>query len=404
LWGAEPAALRLARSLWHDPRTKQKQSGRRLQTFVQNHLGLVIVSAITVLAALVLTTVSYQLRAAGMPLRPIAYLAVLFALALVPQLAGHLAMAVWPKPDPVLDAASFAGREAFDHPERIFGTDVDADLLRDAKELFPELLAKAEVAQLRMRETGEMTLAARFACAEDAKESSARFWTAFALTGTSGSEENGWWGKRGHIGDVVHLKRMETGLAIWIGPTKEAVRKLLADVRIVTTPPDLRPGWIRIFDSALVKVASLLLLVALFAGWFFKGAGWAGRIDGEGPALSAAEVSRRLSQLNDVESFRQIAENQWELIVRYETTGEVGRYRYVMRLDPENHRVLVTEYLSRRISPSGSYNWHKSTGITFFRTGAGVDLQRHKRPIVEAVTSAGWDWQPVMWNVPAFSQ
>lgn len=353
-----------------------------------------------VLAILLLTSASYQLRAAGLPLRPIAFVAVFFALVMVPQFVGHLAMAVWPKPKPVFNAESFSGQESFEHPESIFGTGVTAAALRDAKPIFPEMLAKAELAQLLLRETGEMMLAARFASAEDAKDSSARFWTAFALTGTSGSEENGWWGTRRPAGDIVHIKRMGSGLALWIGPSKEAVRKRLTDVRLSTTPPDLRPAWIRVFDLVLVKVLMVLLLVALAAWWFFKGASWAGRIDGDGPKLSAAEVSHRLSQLSSVESLRQTAENEWELIIRYDTIGEVGRYRYLMRLDPQNHRVLVTEFLGRRISPSGSYNWHRSMGMTFFRSGAGVDLQRHKRPIIEAITSAGWDWQPVMWNVP----
>lgn len=372
-----------------------------MQTFVQNHLGLVIVSIIMLLAMLLLMSASFQLRAAGLPLKPIAYVAVFFAIVMVPQFVGHLAMALWPRPKAVFDAELFGGREAFEHPERIFGVGANADELRDARPIFPEMLSKAEVAQLRMRETGEMMLAARFASTADANDSSARFWTAFALSGTSGSAERGWWGTRKSVGDIVHIRRVGPVLALWIGPSKEAVRKRLVDVRLSTTPPDPRPEWIRIFDRVPVQVATVLLLVALAAWWFFKGASWAGRIDGDGPVLSAAGVSNRLSQLSDVESLRQIEDNEWELIILYDTFGEVGRYRYLLRLDPLNHRVLVTEFSSRRISPSGSYNWHRSIGMTFFRSGAGIDLQRHKRPIIEAITSSGWDWQPVMWNVPA---
>jgi hypothetical protein len=372
-----------------------------LQTFVQNHLGLVIVSIIMVVAILVLTSAAFQLRAAGLPLKPIAFVAVFFALVMVPLFAGQLAMAIWPKPQSSIDAESFAGHGTFEHPERIFGSDVTADSVRDAKPIFPEMLMKADVAQLRLRETGEMTLAARFASATDAKDSASRFWTAFGLTGTSGSEQQGWWGKRRSIGDTVHMKRMDNVLAVWIGPNKDTVRQRLADVRFSTAPSDLRPAWIRIFERTPVTIAAVLLLVALSTVWFFKGSSWAGRIDGEGPPVSAAELSKRLSQLSDVDSFRQIDANVWELIVRYQAIGEVGRYRYLLRLDPQSHRVLVTEFVGHRVSPSGSYNWHKARGITFFRSGAGVDLQRAKGPIVDAVTSAGWDWQPVVWDVPA---
>jgi hypothetical protein len=224
------------------------------------------------------------------------------------------------------------------------------------------------------------------------------------LTGTSGSEDQGWWGARRSVGDIVHMKRMDNVLAVWIGPNKDTVRQRLADVRFSSTPPDLRPAWIRAFDRLPVKIAAVFLLVALPTVWFFKGSSWAGRIDGEGPPVSAAELSQRLSRLSDLDSLRNIEANVWELIVRYQTLGEVGRYRYLLQFDPRSHRVLVTEFVGHRDSPSGSYNWHKARGITFFRTGAGVDLQRAKRPVVDAITSAGWGWQPVMWNAPAFFQ
>jgi hypothetical protein len=374
-----------------------------VQAFIQNHLGLVVVSVIMVLAALLLASAAYQLRAAGMPLKPIAFVAVFFALVLGPLFVGQLANAIWPKPKPVFEAAAFTGREAFEHPGLIFGADVLAAELREAKPVFPEMLAQAEVAQLLLRGTGEMTLAARFPTPADAKESSARFWTTFALSGTSGSEERGWWGTRRPAGDTVHLKRMGTALALWIGRDKESVRKRLEDVRLSTSPPDLRPAWVRIFDRTLVQVVSVLLLIGLAATWFLKGAGWAGRIEGEGSALSAAELSERLSRL-DSESFRQLDQNTWELIARYDTTGEGGRYRYLLRLDPSKHRVFVTEHIGSRRSPSGSYNWQKARGITFFRSGAGIDLQEIKRPLIDTITSAGWAWQPVIWDAPVFMQ
>lgn len=374
-----------------------------MQVFIQNHLGLVIVSTVMVLAVLLLASVSFQLRAAGMPLKPIAFVAVFFLLVIGPVFVGQLANAIWPKPRPVFEAAAFTGRDAFDHPEFIFGADVNAAELREAKPVFPEMLANAEVAQLLLRGTGEMALAARFASPADAKESSTRFWTAFALSGTSGSEERGWWGTRRPAGDTVHLKRMGPALALWIGPNKESIRKRLEDIRLSTSPADLRPAWVRIFDRTLVQVVSALLFVGLAATWFLKGASWAGRIDGEGPVVSAAELSDRLSKL-DAEAFRQVDQNTWELITHYDTTGEVGRYRYLLRLDPSKHRVLVTEHIGSRISPSGNYNWQKARGITFFRSGAGVDLQSVQRPLIDTITSAGWDWQPVMWDVPAFMQ
>jgi hypothetical protein len=93
--------------------------------FFQNNLGLVIVSAVMLVAALVLTAVALLMRSAGLSLRPVVFVGVFFAIICVPQLLGHGVMAVWPKAKPAVDAAAIAGVGTFARPESIFGADVD---------------------------------------------------------------------------------------------------------------------------------------------------------------------------------------------------------------------------------------------------------------------------------------
>lgn len=79
-----------------------------MQTFVQNHLGLVVVSVIMLLAAALLATASYYLRASGLPVKPVIFIGVFFAIVMVPQLAGQVAKAAWPKPKVALNAQAFS--------------------------------------------------------------------------------------------------------------------------------------------------------------------------------------------------------------------------------------------------------------------------------------------------------
>jgi GTP cyclohydrolase II len=101
--------------------------------------------------------------------------------------------------------------------------------------------------------------------------------------------------------------------------------------------------------------------------------------------------------------------------------------RLVLHFNERDHTVRVREYWSAFDASAGlkdlRLDWKMATGIQFFAiehkrvfgVQLGTDgkptgelskaytfnLQELKAPIIEAVTRAGWTWQPVTWNAPA---
>ncbi|MFC4308126.1 hypothetical protein ACFPN2_03440 [Steroidobacter flavus] len=370
---------------------------------VQNHLGLVIVSAVMLVAALVLAAVALLMRSAGLSLRPVVFIGVFFAIICVPQLLGHGAMALWPKAKPALDEAAIAGVGAFARPELIFGTEVDRARLQDARAVFVEALSGAEVAQLLIHFNGETVVAARFADEEAARVGAAALWTMFSPRNTSGDGTTTF-GTRTPIGDKIALQRLGRAVFMWTGPDRAAIEDRMRQARVMTTPSDARPAWITAFDSWRVAGAALAILVIVASFWFLKGAAWAGRVEPSSvvqmPA-SAAELDQRIATLASATvPVTRLSDGRWEVRVNYDTTGEVGTHRYVLELDESNHRVKVLEYLGSRASPSGEYNWKLQMGITFFRQGPGLDLQQMTGPLIRTVTEAGWTWQPLLFDAP----
>ncbi|HEY5755337.1 MAG TPA: hypothetical protein VIU34_05910 [Steroidobacter sp.] len=371
---------------------------------VQNHLGLVIVSALMLVAALVLTAVALLMRSAGLSLRPVVFFGVFFAIICVPQLLGHAAMALWPKAKPAVDEAAIAGVDAFTHPEWIFGSELDQARLQDARPIFVEALSGAEVAQLLIRFSGETAVAARFADDEAARVGAAALWTMFSPRNTSGNDTTTF-GTRTPIGDKIALQRLGRAVFLWTGPDRAAIEARMRQARVMTTPVDTRPAWITAFESWRVAGVAIVLLVIAASLWFLKGAAWAGRIEPSGGVaqtpLSVAELDQRIAALaSPARPIARTSDGRWEVRVAYDTIGEVGAHRYVLELDEANHRVKVLEYISSRRSPSGDYNWKLQMGITFFQKGPGIDLQQTTGPLIRAVTDAGWIWQPLLFDAP----
>jgi hypothetical protein len=95
-------------------------------------------------------------------------------------------------------------------------------------------------------------------------------------------------------------------------------------------------------------------------------------------------------------------------------------------LDEHSHTARILEYWSAFDASAGPddvrLNWMAARGIQFFEFehrrvfGLQLDdsgeptgelsktytfnLQELKQPIIEAVTTSGWTWQPVVWNAP----
>jgi hypothetical protein len=354
------------------------------------------------LATLVLSLIGWQMRAAGLSLRPLVFVAVFSGIIALPQLAAHTVNAIWRKPQPQLNEAALVGEGGFAQPALLFGAGVDAARLQDARAVFPEALANAEVAQLLIGDASETAIAARFGDEAQAREAARILWTMFDPRNTSASDANTTtWGTRRASDDRIALQRIGRGLFMWTGPTRERIESRKAHAQVLATPPDARPSWLRRFDRWQMQAIGIAALVLLASAWFLKGAAWAARIEPRADAVSAAELGRRIEALARTNMLvHRLADGRFEVRVQYDTIGEVGSHRYVLELDERQRRVEVLEYIASSVSPSGQYNWKLQLGITFYRKQAGFDLEQTTGPLIRTVTQAGWTWQPLLFDAP----
>lgn len=368
-----------------------------MNAFLQHHLGLVIVSAFTLVALLVLTAVGWQMHAARLSLRPVVFVGVFFAIVCVPQWLVHGTAALWRKPQPVLDEAAIAGSGAFSRPDLVFGPDVDRARLRDARPVFAEALSNAEAAQLWIQDSGETAVAARFADDESAQAGAAALWAMFSPRDTSG-DGMAIFGTRA-AGDTVGLQRVGRAVFAWAGPDRASVEARMRRSQAVALPADARPRWLAAFDDWRVAGAAVAWLVVLACVWFFKGAAWAARTaPAEGVApIGAAALENRLAALPGL---IRLGDGRWELVTRHAAMWESGAYRYVLELDVPRHRVKVLEYLASREVQADGPQWRLQRGITFFRKELDIDAQQPKAAVQRTVLEAGWAWQPLMLDAP----
>lgn len=377
-----------------------------MSAFFQDHAGLAIACALTLIALLVLTAVGLLMHGAKASLRPVVFVGVFFAIVCVPQVLVHGAAALWPKPKLALDEGAVAGVGIFAQPEAVFGPDVDRTRLKDARPVFGGALDRAEIAQLLIRDSGEMAVAARFVDEAGASSGAAALWEMFSPLNTS-SDGTTAWGTRAAAGDSIGLRRMGRAVFMWTGPDRGSIDERIRRTRVAVLPADGRPSWLIAFDDWRVAAAAIALLIVIASAWFLKGAVWAARIEpdatGRAP-IRAAELERRMAALASptppVTSMTKLDDGRWEVIVQYELAWEAGAYRYVLEPDEPNHRVKVLEYLSSRETRAGAYHWKRQMGITFFRKELDLDLQQAKRALVRTVTEAGWTWQPLLCAAP----
>ncbi|HUR56179.1 MAG TPA: hypothetical protein VM029_00610, partial [Opitutaceae bacterium] len=274
--------------------------------------GLMVAVILCLAMPLVLTLVGAIMRSSGASLRPIVFMAVLMLLVTVPLLIGALVSARMPgeQAGPVASLPTVDGR--FADRQGLFGADLRDSDMRDAKAVFPEFFADAEVAELALVGTGETALAAQFPTAEAAKRASAALWRTFQMTGTSGDEERGWRGKRRQNSDYIEILRSGRLLFFWTGLTKEAAAAHRAASKLPTAAieasrpspliPALQPLG-ALFKPPAMKAIGLVILVCRYSVWFFKGAAWAASsppVPGVS-AVSAGELAARLEAINQLD-------------------------------------------------------------------------------------------------------
>lgn len=416
--------------------------------------GILVGLALCVAFPLVLGLVALIMRSAGASLRPIVFLAVLMLPMAWVFLVGHLVAAREPGAETASTVQLPVRDGRFAEREKIFGAELDAAYVRDAKAVFPEFFAEAEVAELGIVGTGETVVAAQFPTAQATERASKFLWQTFQITNTSGDETRGWRGYRQKNSDYIELLRTGRHLFFWTALKKDAAASrraasfaalgLAEKIGKNTAPlfPALQPLG-RLFAPTAMKAAGLVLMVLLYSGWFFKGAAWAaGAPPAPGvAALTAPELAARLELINTLDvPFRvERGEGRGEFIAtwRYADAKWVDyarvhgiRHTFKIRLvlDESAHVVRTTDYGARFDWSAGAdsarIQWNASIGIVFFQTeqsrvfGLQLDeqgrfkpelsyaykfnLQEMKSPLIDAITRAGWNWRPVVWQGPVW--
>lgn len=412
--------------------------------------GLIIALALCIGPVLVLSLIGLIMRAGGTSLKPIVFIGVLFLPIALPMLIGQLTLARLPVP-PQPAAGLTVNDGKFADREKLFGKDIAPEMIRDAKAGLPGILDEAEIAEVGMTMTGESVLIAQFADVEAAKRASAAYHRGFQLRNTSGDEENGWRATRMQ-GDYVEMLKRGRHLFVWSGLTKEAAaaRRAVTDIgaeissfRAATLPPAfpaLQP-LAEFFAPVVTKVMGMMLLIMVYVGWFFKGAGWAGStppVLGQTPVTSQ-ELATRLMAINKLdvpfsitpgtrpdEYFAEwrYADAKWIDLAR--ARGMRRTFRIKLTLDESSRKVRATDYFADFDWSAGrsgaDIRWKTGMGIIFFQkeqqTVLGLQFDEHgrpkpslsysykfdlnemKSPIISAVTKAGWTWRPTIWQGP----
>ena len=335
--------------------------------------------------------------------------------------------------------------------EKLFGAEVTAEYHRDAKTTFPEFFAEAAHAELGIVGTGETVLVAEFPNAEAAKRAAKLCWQTFQIYNTSGDEERGWRGQRRRNSDYIEILQTGRHLFFWTALTKKdcAARRAASTLPtgsagIDSAPlfPALQPLG-KLFQPAGMKLAGVLLMVALYTVWFFKGAAWASSSPAVAgvSAATATELATRLEAINTLDVpfriERGTSPNEFFATWRYADAKWVDRarahglrrtFRIHLMLDEAAHTVRATDYAASYDWSAGrggaNLEWKSAIGIVFFQMeqqrvfGLQLDeqgrfkpelsyrykfnLDEMKSPLIAAVKRAGWNWRPAIWQGPSW--
>ncbi len=417
---------------------------------------LIAIVVFLVIATVVCGSIALMMRKSGQSLRPIAWLAGFMALVGVPQVIYHVGSAV------LLHRAEQPRMAALDvlaqtYPDvaargaaikQLFGADTDPALVQDARGIFGDALAKADVARLAMFPSGETALIARLTGASEATDAWVDWLRVSGLNhGGEGDSERGYTVTR-PAGDRAHAMPVGSLLCVWTGGDDETIRRRMVaggfrphrKAHLAgTTTGDAPETALPVSGKAMALGLPLYLLIVV--GYFFKGAAWAsGKSAAAGvQPVPAADLTSRIEAINALDvPFRiergtepgeffatwRYADAKWINHARAHGMRRVHRIRFV--LDGSAHVVRSTDFSASHDWSAGAdgarIEWKAATGIVFFQRehqrvfGLQLDAQGRfkpelsyaytfdvaemKEPVIKAIIQAGWTWRPVAWQGP----
>lgn len=340
----------------------------------------------------------------------------------------------------------------------LFGPDADPQLISDVRASYGDVFADADFAQFAVLPNGATVLLARFKNSSATEKAWVNYLRVAGLqSGGKGDSQRGYAVTR-PVGDRVYALPLGTMLGVWTGANDATIRARMtaggfeiprraplgedgannSDASGNTASASRKPtSPLRIALTAAGLAVYLFIIVA----YYFKGAAWAGTSPakpGVAP-LTAGEVAQRLESVNELDVPFQIergaqpneffatwryADAKW--IDLHRARGMKRTLRIRMVLDEANHTVRATDYAASFDWSAGrggaNLEWKTGFGIVFFQYehqrvfGLQLDeqgrfkpelsyaytfnLQEMKSPLIEAVTRAGWNWRPTVWQGP----
>jgi hypothetical protein len=433
----------------------------RTLTWMRENPQFSAIIAFLAILTIVLTALGITMARAGASLRPIVFFLGFVGIIAGPQTVVHLldgfvlrkAARTRAEPKETAPARVETNRLSPVDWSIVFGPKADPTLITDAKRGLSQILGDAIEAKLSFNVDGESALAARFPSPEAAAKALDVYGNFFAFAGAQGSDAHGWTARRHNgQGEWVHVVAAGPELYAWTGADQKQV--LANRARSLGPTPDFVENTAKPADApaanlvsnqlrAKVGLMSVFVCINLVVAvlWFFKGSAWAARIQASEAARPASEQAVRSALLGinkaavPTEVTQQpdgsiavnwrYADARWFDLMRVHQMKRTQRL--VLHFNERDHTVRVREYWSAFDASAGlkdlRLDWKMATGIQFFaiehtrvfgvQLGADgkptgelskaytFNLQELKAPIIEAVTSAGWTWQPVTWNAPA---
>jgi hypothetical protein len=432
--------------------------------FLRANPAVAAILAASVIVAIVFGTLAILMTRAGVSLRPLAFLAGFFAIVGGPQVAFHVAQALGVIPKKNLtwtfgkdrvpagydeqDALLAADDGRFRDPDAVFGPGIDRDLVTDLRRAGAESpFGDAEVAQMAVIPPTSSAVVARYRDAASASAAQGKY-VAMAAGFSPPTGSDGAITFTRPQGDVVKVLTAGRTLIALSGPDEPSVDSRLRSSRVVTrreagfmTPLDPTASEFWLYrPSVLASIVVVLLIIATL--FFFKGSAWAATVrarDGV-PVQPATELRERLLGTNTIDAPFTVAEREdgkvmvtwrfadakWVDLAR--AHGMRNTHRIILELDEASKTVYPTEQYTRMDwsagAGGGSFRWATGMGITFFQVehqrvfGLQLDergrfvpnlsysyrfnLQEMKAPLISAVTNAGWQWRPTIWQGPTW--
>jgi len=433
---------------------------RPLQIF-REYPAIAGISAFLLISLLLAITLGGMMAKSGASLKPLIFFFGFLAIVGVPQATVHVLDALAHRRAVVAqaDAKEISGPPntpagsdlmpvAWDV---VFGPKVDPALITDARRGFDAILSEATEGKLSFNASGESALAARFANSKAAAAALNRYGSFFQFGDATGSDTFGWTGKRYQgQGEWNHVVAAGNELYAWTGPTRESVVanriRALGPIPNSTAPSETLDGIskrqvsTRLSKNLPVMLTFMGINLVLAVGWFFKASAWSASVPpATAQAVDLETLRQRLLAMNQTDTPIEVkhgadkrslevtwrySDSRWFDLMRLHQMKRI--HKLVLEFDTSSHKVRIREYWSAFDASVGAaglrVDWKASVGMMLFQVdhvrvvGAQFgpdgnltgelskaytfDLQKLKAPFVEAVTGAGWRWQPVMWTAP----